>query len=243
MNDNRWKMMMVMLIMMLITACTNTSKQSNNSERPPQEKIVTMATGVQEKGRHYPEVSDLLTDTGHIIYAELSGLRYELGDEGAIYTVGTWKVLENLKGDLDEGTSVEVSKDGGYATIQAWIDSFKDADMKEALKEEALTMISEEELKAYYTGNFSQGDMDSMVGDRSILFLKKGGSALFENAQSRLGGPEGEFAETEGGHFFKLGQLSVKDNRLVCEGATELPKGESLPTFYSLDEIKAMIAE
>lgn len=226
----------------LLTACAKPAGESRKTDRPPQEQIISCTAIMPEKEKNYPTIAALMAETEDVIYAEITKVRYEHSEHGSIYTATTWKVLEDIIGDFQEGDTVEVYKDGGYMTVKERIDSYETEEMRKAAKEEALKEMTEEELSQRYSGYFMEGDSDPMIGDRSVLFLKKGWSPSFPNDYVRIGGSEGEYIQVKDGSFCSTGNLPSDQIRSLIEGGAELPDGAPLPDFYSLDEIKTMIS-
>lgn len=223
--------------------CSALQKEKQVSVHPSKDQVVSFSIAIQDKERFFPTVADLLPETENIIYAEVVGLQYEYEGTGDVFTKTSWKVLENIRGDIQVGEIVEVYKDGGYISIDNLIKSYKNETIQSQMREEALQEMTEDQLSEQYSGYYPAGDSDPMVGDRSVLFLTKGWASAFPDDYVRIGGSEGEFIQVKDGRFFVTADMPSDQIRSLIEGATELPNGGILPTFYSLDEIKAMVAE
>lgn len=202
MRNKKILISIVMYCSLLMAGCSNGKKESLDIRKIKTEDIVSTASGVYDYAETFPSIQELAKNSGVVIYGEIEGIDYIVGDNGLCRTNIEVKILEPLKGDYKTGDKIKVVKDQGIVSVKNYLKSFTSEEAREANRED-FKDYSDEELSQVYVQQIEENDIMSEIGQKSVFFLEKSAFYDMEQTYTRLTGPEAEYTEVSDDQFVK----------------------------------------
>lgn len=201
MRNKKILISIAMCCSLLIAGCSN-EKESLDIRKIKTEDIVSTASGVYDYAETFPSIPELAKNSEVVIYGEIEGIDYIVGDNGLCRANMEVKILEPLKGDYDTGDKIKVVKDQGIVSVKDYLKSFTSEEAKKANRED-FKDYSDEELSQVYVQQIEENDIMSEIGQKSVFFLEKSAFYDTEQTYTRLTGPEAEYTEISDDRFIQ----------------------------------------
>ena len=201
MRNKKILISIAMCCSLLIAGCCN-EKESLDIRKIKTEDIVSTASGVYDYAETFPSIPELAKNSEVVIYGEIEGIDYIVGDNGLCRANMEVKILEPLKGDYDTGDKIKVVKDQGIVSVKDYLKSFTSEEAKKANRED-FKDYSDEELSQVYVQQIEENDIMSEIGQKSVFFLEKSAFYDTEQTYTRLTGPEAEYTGISDDRFIQ----------------------------------------
>lgn len=235
------RIIIVLISMLSLSGCVFnqekiTEKEKIDHNNIDEEKIVERIYGLQEYDVVFPNISLLAENSEVIVYGEVMEIEYVPGENGLCRTMERIKILQAIKGNYSEGEIIKVAKDQGILSVKEYLDTYKNADIRESYRSR-FADYSDEELNDLYVEQIYGNDVMSEVGQRGVYFLIK--SAFFEKegTYARLTGPEGEYLEMNENQFALINNIGMEEKDASGYSLGENETAEEEVETYTLDEI------
>lgn len=222
---------------LLIAGCGDGKKESLDIRKIKTDDIVSTASGEYDYAETFPSIPELAENSEVVVYGEVSGIEYLVGDNGICRANMEIKILEPLKGDYAAGDTIKIVKDQGIASVEDYLKSFTSEEAREVNRED-FKDYSDEELKQVYVQQIEANDIMSEIGQKSVFFLEKSAFYDTEQTYARLTGPEAEYIEVSDDQFIQTQVVGSELTQSYMLSAFEKEKSREYELdIYTLEEI------
>lgn len=241
-EDNTMKKIILVAIMcsIFLMGCAQKEQTKLGEQKIgeiSEDKIVGTLGGVSDYAVSYPDIPALAEESEVIVYGEVVDVHYILGENGAIYTNEEVKILQPLKGEYKENETIIVGKDQGYATVEAYINSFESEELRE-LERQDYEQYEESEWDEIYIKQEVMHEVMSEIGQKGVFFLIKSAFYDEDNSYCPLTGPDGEYLEIEENKFAQMKEYCMVQEEVAL--TNEETEENNIET-QSLEEIISAI--
>lgn len=181
------KKLMIVLCFLMLVGCGGAKEEvpkhlsdglvSELHSIPPEDKIVDLLSGEIECTDAFTSLEEEAKSSEYIVYGKVIEVSY-IVDEGLITTVETLEIIECYQGDLQAGDVLYIQRDGGFCTVEEYIESHELRKQRSFAKENIKELYSDEILEhadSYYFEQANGDSIDSEVGMELVYCLVRSG--------------------------------------------------------------------